>query len=73
MENWLSKSNDKPFTLHTPPVTLGYLQKAMSGVQKNPVKYFVTSVHQRHGYERLTQSIESSVIDMYNRFPSQSY
>ena len=72
MENCLSKCNDKPFTLHTPPVTSGHLKKAISGVWKNPVKYLATGVHQKYGYERFTQSIKSSLIDRYDRFPPHS-
>ena len=55
MGNCLSKFNDKSFTLHTPPVTSGHLKKVESGVRKNPVKYFVTGVHQKYGYKRITQ------------------
>ena len=72
MGNCLSKFSDKPFTLHTPPLTAGYLKKVASGIQKNPVKCFVSVVHQNHGYEKLTQSIKSSLMDVYDRFPSQS-
>ena len=49
MGNSLSKLNDKPFTLLTPPVSSGHLKKAISGVQKNPVKYFATGVHRNYG------------------------
>ena len=73
MGNCLSKCNDKPFTLHTPPVTSGHLKKVISGRQKNPVKYFATGVHRKHEDERLTQSIKSSLIDIYDRFPLQSF
>ena len=45
----------------------------MRGIQKNQVKYFAVGVHRNHGYERLTQSIKSSVIDVYNRFSPQSF
>ena len=70
MENCISKFNDKSFTLHAPPLTSGYLKK-VSGIQKNPLKYFAANVHQKYGYERLTQSIKSSLIDTYDRFPPQ--
>ena len=72
MGNCLSKFNDKTFTLHTPPLTSGYLKKVASGIGKNPVKYFATSVHQKYGYKRFTQSIKSSLIDIYDKFPPQS-
>ena len=73
MGNCLSKFNDKSFTLHTPPVTSGHLKKVESGVRKNPVKYFVTGVHQKYGYKRITQIFKSSLMDVYDRFPSQSF
>ena len=73
MRNCLSKFNDKSFTLHTPPLTPGQLKKVASGTQKNPVKYFGTCVHPKYGYERITQSIKSSFMDVYDRFPSQSF
>ena len=73
MGNCISKFNDKAFTLHAPPLTSGYLKKVAIGKQNNPAKYFTRSLHQKYGYERLTQSIKSSLIDMYDRFPPQSY
>ena len=73
MGNCLSKCTDKAFTLHTPPLTSGHAKKAISDIQKNPVKYFPTGVHRKHGYERFTQSIKSSLIDIYDRFPPQSF
>ena len=72
MGNCLSKFNDKPFTLHTPPLTSGHLQKVGSGIQNNPVKYFAIGVHQKYGYERFTQSIKSSLMDVYDKYPPQS-
>ena len=72
MGNCLSKFNDKLFTLHAPPLTSGHLRKVASGIRKNPVNYFATGVHQKYGYEGFTQSIKSSVIDIYDRFPPQS-
>ena len=68
MGNCLSKFNHKSFSLHTPP---GHLKKMASGIQNNPVKYFAFSVHRNHGYERFTQSIKSSLMDVYDRFPPQ--
>ena len=55
MGNRLSKFNDKPFILHTPPLTAGHLKKVASGIRKNPVKYFASGVHRNYGYEKLTQ------------------
>ena len=73
MGNCLSKFNDKSLTLHTPPLTLGHLKKVVSGTRKNLVKYFATGLHQRYGHGRIIQSIKSSLIDVYDRFPSQSF
>ena len=44
MENRLSKLNDKPFILHTPPLTAGHLKKVASGIRKNSVKYFASGM-----------------------------
>ena len=68
MGNCLSKFNHKSFSLHTPP---RHLKKMASGIQNSPVKYFALSVHRNHGYERFTQSIKSSLMDIYDRFPPQ--
>ena len=73
MGSCLSKFNDKPFILHTPPLIAGHLKKVASGIRKNPVKYFASGIHQKYGYEKLTQSIKSSLMDVYDRFPPQSY
>ena len=73
MGNFLSKFNDKPFTLYTPPLTAGHLKMVESGIQKNSVKYFASGTHRSYGYERFTQSIKSSLMDVYGRFPSQSF
>ena len=72
MGNCLSKFNDKLFTLHTPPLNAGHLKKVASGIRKNPVKYFASGVHRNYGYEKFTQSIKSSLMDVYDRFPPQS-
>ena len=53
MGNSLSKFNDKPFTLLTPPVTSEHLKKAISGAEKNPVKYFATGVLKTMGMKGL--------------------
>ena len=57
MGNCLSKFNDKPFTLHTPPLTAGHLKKVASGIRKNSVKYFASGVHQNHRYKIVTENI----------------
>ena len=72
MGNCLSKFNDKSFTLHTPPLTSGHLKKVAKGIRNNPVKYFASSIHRNYGYERFRQSIKSSFMDVYDRFPPQS-
>ena len=75
MGNCLSKFNGKPFTLHTSSLTSGHLKKVANGTQKNPVKYFTMGAHQKCGCERFSrflQSIKSSLIDIYDRFPPQS-
>ena len=40
---------------------------------RKPCKVFVTGVHQKYGHEMFTQSIKNSPIDIYDRFPSQSF
>ena len=72
MRKCLSKFNDKSFTLPTSPLTSGHLKKVASGIRNNPVKYFASGVHRNYGYERFTQSIKSSLMDVYDRFPQQS-
>ena len=74
MRNCLWKFNDKPFTLHTPSLTAGQLKKLKGGkwYTKEPCKYFASGVHRNHGYEKLTQNIKSSLMDVYDRFPLQS-
>ena len=52
MGNCLSKFNDKPFTLHTPPLTAGHLKKLASGILKN-VKYFESDIYRNYGYEKI--------------------
>ena len=61
MGNCLSKFNDKSLTLHTPPLTSRNIKKLISGMRKSTVKYFATGLHQKYGYERITQSIKSSL------------
>ena len=71
MGSCLSKCDNKLFTLRTPLLTSGHLRKAISVIQKSPVEYFDASIHRRHGYERLTQSINSSLMDLYDRFSTE--
>ena len=52
---------------------IGHLKQLLSGVQKNHVKYFPSGVHKEYGYQKITPSIKSSLIDAYHRFPSQSF
>ena len=59
--------------LYTPQLTAGHLKKVASGIRKNSVKYFASGIHRNYGYERFTQSIKSSLIDVYDRFPLQSF
>ena len=73
MGNSLSKFNDKSFTFYTPPLTSGHLKKVASGIRNNPVKYFASGVHRNYGYEKFTQSIKSSLMDVYHRFHPQAY
>ena len=70
MGNCLSKFNDQPFILHTPPLTSGHLKKVVSGIRNNSVKYFASGVHRDYGYEKFTQSI--NLMDVYDRFPPQA-
>ena len=72
-DNYLLKCANKPFTPHTPPLTSKHLKKAISCIHKNHVKYFTAGIHQNQGYERSTQSIKSSLINIYHRFPLQSF
>ena len=73
MGNCLSKFNDKPFTVHTPPLTAGNLKKVASGIRKNSVKYFASGIHRNYGYEKFTESIKSSLIYVYGIFLLQCF
>ena len=73
MGNCLSKFNDKPFTLHTPPLTAGNLKKVASGIRKNSAKYFASGIHRNYGYEKFTQSIKGSLINVYDIFLLQCF
>ena len=73
MGNCVSKLNDKSFTRYTPPLTAGDLKKVASGIRKNFVKYLASDIHRSYGYKRFTQSIKSILIDVYDRFPLQSF
>ena len=65
MGNCLSKFNNKPFNLHTLPLTLGHLKKVASGIRKEPCKVFCTGVHQKYVYEKFTRSIKSSFSGIF--------
>ena len=73
MGNCLSKFNDKPFTLHTPPLTAGNFKKVASGIRKNSVKYFASGIHRNYGHEKFTESIKSSLIYVYDIFLLQCF
>ena len=73
MGNCLSKFNDKPFILYTPALTAEHLRNLASGILKNSVKYFASGIHRNYGYERFTQGIKSSLIDVHDTFPLQSF
>ena len=45
----------------------------LSGVRKYCVKYFASGIHKAYGYQNNTQSIKSSFMDVYDRFPLQSF
>ena len=70
MGNCLSKY---ALTLPTPPLASGHQKKVVRGIQKSFVKDFATSIHQNYRYERFTQSIINSPINMYDRFASQYF
>ena len=73
MGNCPSKCDDKPFTLHTPPLTTGYIKKMAGSIRKNPIMYFASGMHRNFGYERFIQSIKINLMDVYDRFSSQSF
>ena len=73
MGNCPSKLNDKPFSLHTPPMTAGHLKEVASSIRKNPVKYFASGIHRSYGYEWSRQSIKSNLMDVHDRFSSQPF
>ena len=45
----------------------------LSGVRKYCVKYFASGIHKAYEYQNNTQSIKSSFMDVYDRFPLQSF
>ena len=51
----------------------GHLKKLLSGAQKACVKYFASGVHKEYGFQKITQGIKSSLMDVYDRFPLQSF
>ena len=54
------------------PSTAGHLKKVTSGIRKDPIKYFASGIHRNYGYEKFTQSIKISLMDVYDRFPPQA-
>ena len=73
MGNCLSKFNDKSFTLQCTPSASEHLKKLLNGTRKNRVKYFAWGVYQKYGYEKITQSIKCSLMNVYDRFPLQYF
>ena len=45
----------------------------LSCVRKCCLKYFASGIHQAYGYQNITQSIKSSLMNVYDRFPLQSF
>lgn len=43
--NCFTKCDNKPFTLHTSPLTSGHLKKEATGMQKSHVKYFAGDIN----------------------------
>ena len=41
--------------------------------KKNRVKYFASGVHKEYGYQKINQGIKSSLMNVYDRFPTQSF
>ena len=73
MNNSFSKCCNKTFTLHTPAPDSGHLKSASIDLQKNYLKYFVTVIYRNHGYEIFPQIMKSVLINVYDRFPPQSF
>ena len=73
--NCLSTFNDdRSFTfLQDDPLALGHLKKLLKDVKKVSVKYFASGVHKECWYQKITQSIKSSLMDVYDRFPIQYF
>ena len=67
MGNCLSKFNDKPFNLHTLPLTLGHLKKVASGIRKNPVKYFARAYIENMCMKNLHKVLKA-VLQVYFRY-----
>ena len=45
----------------------------MSGIWKNPVKFFATGIHRNFIMEYLGLLKKASLLDIYDRFPPQSF
>ena len=74
MGNCLSKCDNEPFSAHCwTPVTSRHLKKVMSGVWKNPVKFFATGIHRNFIMEYLGLLKKASLLDIYDRLPPQSF
>ena len=74
LKKYKNKKHGKLSTfLQDRPLASGHLKKLLSGVRKNRVKYFALDVHKEYEYQKITKSIKSSFIDVYDRFPAQSF
>ena len=69
----LSKCTVYTLYLHMPPMTSGRLKKTVSGIQKNHAEYCVSGMHLTHKCERPTKCIKNSLINVYDRFLSESF
>ena len=65
---------DESFTLFQErPLASEHLKKLLNSVQKNRLKYFTSGVHKEYGYRKINQGIKSSLMNIYDRFPTQSF
>ena len=56
------------------PLASRYSKKTLNGMQKSYVKYTASGMQKDSVYHLLyTYSIKSSLIDIYDRFPLQSF
>ena len=67
MGNCLLKFNDKPFNLHTLPLTSGHIKMVASGIRKNPVKYFARAYINDMCMKNLHKVLKA-VLQIYFRY-----